>query len=101
MIHIRKKESKYGNQQITTIMLKTSGDIEVKDWNDLQEKIFTGSWDKSIKRFRSPYVFKGHYDKSHVPYLNRSAPRSGDWINIIKIMVTLWFSLSRHRWMTG
>jgi hypothetical protein len=45
--------------------MKTSRDIEVSDWNDLQEKIFTGSWDEKIRRFRSPYVFMGQSDKNH------------------------------------
>ena len=46
-------------------MLKTTKDIEIKDWNDLQEKIFTDSYDKSINRFRSPYVFRGLHDKTY------------------------------------
>jgi hypothetical protein len=44
-------------------MLKTNRDIIVKDWSDLQEKIFTDSYDKSINRYRSPYVFRGLHDK--------------------------------------
>jgi hypothetical protein len=46
-------------------MLKTTKDIEVRDWNDLQEKIFTGSFDESINRFRSPFVFKGNHNKDN------------------------------------
>jgi hypothetical protein len=52
-------------QKTVWIMLSKNKDIEVRNWNDLQEKIFTGSWDESIGRFRSPFVFKGHYDKNH------------------------------------
>lgn len=46
-------------------MLKTNRDIVVKDWNDLQEKIFTGSFDKSINRHRSPFVFRGIHNKDY------------------------------------
>jgi hypothetical protein len=44
-------------------MLKTNRDIVVKDWYDLQDKIFRDSYDSSINRFRSPYVFRGLPDK--------------------------------------
>lgn len=45
-------------------MLKTNRDIEVRDWSDLQEKIFTDSFEQNINRFRSPYVFRGLPDKN-------------------------------------
>jgi hypothetical protein len=45
-------------------MLKTNRDIIVKDWNDLQEKIFKDSYDTMLNRFRSPYVFRGLHDKN-------------------------------------
>lgn len=46
-------------------MLKTNKDIEIQDWSDLQSKIFMDSYDKNIKRFRSPYVFRGIQNKSY------------------------------------
>jgi hypothetical protein len=46
-------------------MLKTNKDIAIKDWNDLQEKIFINSYDNNLNRFRSPYVFRGLHDKSY------------------------------------
>jgi len=45
-------------------MLKTNRDIIIKDWNDLHEKIFRDSYDKSINRHRSPYVFRGVHDRN-------------------------------------
>lgn len=46
-------------------MLKTGRDIVVSNWNDLHDKIFTDSYDRSINRFRSPYVFRGMHNKDH------------------------------------
>jgi len=45
-------------------MLTIERDIIIKDWNDLQDRIFLHSYDPSINRFRSPYVFRGLHDKS-------------------------------------
>ena len=36
-----------------------SKDIRVKDWQDLQEKLFHDSWDNKLKRFRSGHVYRG------------------------------------------
>ncbi len=33
--------------------------IKVKDWADLQEKLFTDSLDDNLKRYRSQYVYRG------------------------------------------
>lgn len=40
-------------------------DIVVNSWLDLQNLIFDDSWDKTIKRYRSPYAFRGLSDKSY------------------------------------
>ncbi len=34
-------------------------EIIVRSWNELQEKLFEDSWNESIGRFRSPFVFRG------------------------------------------
>ncbi|MFO7445720.1 MAG: FRG domain-containing protein [Ignavibacteriaceae bacterium] len=34
-------------------------DIIIKDWIDLQSKLFEDAWVEDIKRFRSPYAFRG------------------------------------------
>jgi hypothetical protein len=49
----------------TDVMLKTNRDYKIRDWDELQEKLFTNSYDESIKRFRSPYVFRGIHDKNY------------------------------------
>jgi hypothetical protein len=34
-------------------------ELQIDSWNDLQSKLFEGSWRPEIKRFRSPYIFRG------------------------------------------
>jgi hypothetical protein len=43
--------------------METSKDIKVNDWQELQEALFQDSWDKKINRYRSPYVYRGMYNK--------------------------------------
>ncbi|MEM1337509.1 MAG: FRG domain-containing protein [Bacteroidota bacterium] len=33
--------------------------IKVKDWNDLNDKLFADTWDKDIKRHRSTFAYRG------------------------------------------
>ena len=40
-------------------------DILITSWNHLQEELFVGSWNDVIKRFRSPFVFRGLSDSSY------------------------------------
>lgn len=40
-------------------------DIVVNTWSELQEELFRDSWDESIQRFRSPFVFRGLSEKSY------------------------------------
>jgi hypothetical protein len=38
-------------------------EIYIKDWTDLQTKLFENSRIDEIKRFRSPFAFRGISDK--------------------------------------
>ena len=40
-------------------MLDSSNDILIKNWDDLQQRLFENSFDSGLKRYRSPYVFRG------------------------------------------
>jgi len=40
-------------------------DIVVNSWCDLQEELFRGAWNPGLKRFRSPFVFRGLSDKDY------------------------------------
>ena len=40
-------------------------DITVESWPALQDELFLGSWNESIQRFRSPFVFRGLSDCSY------------------------------------
>jgi len=40
-------------------------DIRVTSWSQLQDELFTGSWNDTIKRYRSPFVFRGLSDKTY------------------------------------
>ena len=39
-------------------------DITVTNWNDLNDRLFSDTWDPSIKRFRSTYAYRGMSDES-------------------------------------
>ena len=40
-------------------------DITITSWAHLQDELFEGSWNDTIKRFRSPFVFRGLSDSSY------------------------------------
>ena len=40
-------------------------DITISSWSHLQEELFEGSWNDTIKRFRSPFVFRGLSDSGY------------------------------------
>jgi hypothetical protein len=40
-------------------------EVRVDSWNDLQEKLFEGSWRTGIQRYRSPFAFRGLAVGSH------------------------------------
>ncbi len=40
-------------------------DIIIRSWNQLQNELFEDSWNESIQRYRSPFVFRGLSDSSH------------------------------------
>lgn len=49
--------------------------ITVHTWSELQEELFEGSWNESIQRYRSPFVFRGLSDKDY--HLETSLIRLG------------------------
>jgi hypothetical protein len=40
-------------------------DVTVTTWSQLQEALFEGSWNDEIRRYRSPFVYRGLSDKSY------------------------------------
>ena len=40
-------------------------EITISSWRDLVDKLFEGSWNSEIMRFRSPYVFRGLSDQNY------------------------------------
>lgn len=40
-------------------------DIIVRNWNDLNDKLYHGSWNERLSRYRSNYVFRGLSDASY------------------------------------
>lgn len=40
-------------------------DIRVTTWSQLQEELFQGSWNDTLQRFRSPFVFRGLSDSCY------------------------------------
>jgi hypothetical protein len=43
--------------------MQTNNDIEVHTWEELQEALFRNTWDVNINRFRSPYIYRGLWNK--------------------------------------
>jgi hypothetical protein len=37
-------------------------DVRVSSWNDLNEQLYLGSWNESIRRFRSSFAYRGIWD---------------------------------------
>ncbi len=43
-------------------MAEPVNEIRVSSWNDLNERVFEGSWKPDLSRFRSSYAFRGQSD---------------------------------------
>ncbi|MCU1297861.1 MAG: hypothetical protein JWO91_2139 [Acidobacteriaceae bacterium] len=48
-------------------MPRLNNDLHVSTWADLQSKLYEGSWQKDLKRFRSPFAFRGLSDARSIP----------------------------------
>ncbi|AKQ47653.1 FRG domain-containing protein [Rufibacter radiotolerans] len=40
-------------------------DLRVETWEELQRELFRDSWDETLNRYRSPYVFRGLWNKDY------------------------------------
>ncbi len=43
-------------------MPRPVNEIRVSSWNELNERVFEGSWKPELRRFRSSYAFRGQSD---------------------------------------
>jgi hypothetical protein len=59
-----------------------NNDIVVESWTELQERLFEGSWNPLIQRFRSPFVFRGLSDSDY--RLETSLTRLGGPYDILE-----------------
>ncbi len=48
-------------------MARLTNDVRVSTWNELQSKLYEGSWQKDLKRFRSPFAFRGLSNAKAIP----------------------------------
>ncbi len=46
-------------------MNMTTHDTIVRSWAELQDELFRDSWNESIRRFRSPFVYRGLSDQTY------------------------------------
>ena len=53
--------------RILTLMPRLTNDVHVSTWPDLQSKLYEGSWQTNLKRFRSPFAFRGLSDARSIP----------------------------------
>ena len=44
------------------IRLPTVNEIRVRSWSELQDRLYAGSWQRELKRFRSTMAFRGVWD---------------------------------------
>ncbi|WP_345169690.1 FRG domain-containing protein [Nibribacter koreensis] len=42
-----------------------ANDVVVESWEELQRELFRDSWDGSINRYRSPYVYRGAWNRRY------------------------------------
>ncbi|WP_225986443.1 FRG domain-containing protein [Rufibacter sp. LB8] len=45
--------------------LEMPNDLRVESWEELQRELFRDSWDDTINRYRSPYVFRGLWNRNY------------------------------------
>jgi FRG domain len=48
-------------------MLALASDVRVSSWSELQSKLYEGSWQPNLKRFRSPFAFRGLSNANYIP----------------------------------
>jgi len=44
-----------------------SSDVRVATWSELQSRLYEDSWQPSLKRFRSPFAFRGLSNAAYIP----------------------------------
>jgi hypothetical protein len=44
---------------VESLKLSRPTDVEVRNWQELQSKLYQGAWQDDLQRFRSPFVFRG------------------------------------------
>ncbi len=47
------------------LRLSFAEDIRVRDWNDLNRRLFDNTWNENLQRFRSDFVYRGMSDRNH------------------------------------
>ncbi|WP_231583469.1 FRG domain-containing protein [Rufibacter radiotolerans] len=52
-------------EPIPTDSLAMPNDLRVETWEELQRELFRDSWDETLNRYRSPYVFRGLWNKDY------------------------------------
>jgi len=45
--------------------LEMPNDLRVESWEELQRELFRDSWDSALNRHRSPYVYRGLWNKNY------------------------------------
>jgi hypothetical protein len=44
-----------------------ASDVRVSSWSELQLRLYEGSWQPNLRRFRSPFAFRGLSNSNYVP----------------------------------
>lgn len=48
-------------------MASLPSDVRVSTWSELQSRLYEGSWQPGLNRFRSPFAFRGKSNAAYIP----------------------------------
>ncbi|WP_255478677.1 FRG domain-containing protein [Rufibacter sp. XAAS-G3-1] len=53
------------SEEASSASLAMPNDLRIETWEELQRELFRDSWDDKLNRYRSPYVFRGLWNKGY------------------------------------
>lgn len=75
--------------------MQTPNDVRVSSWNELNDQIFRDSWSQTLRRFRTPFVFRGLSDADYD--LKTSLTRLGGAYEMLEQVILRTFRKYAHR----
>ena len=66
-ISLMKMENGTRRRSVANAEASLGSDVHVSNWSELQSSLYQGSWQDDLKRFRSPFAFRGLSDAKSSP----------------------------------